>query len=369
MNTLKCRIQGLYILWHSRQLDHMRYKPAIKKTFHNILVHILTSAVLWSFFITVHVSNHASGLFWLVIVCHILTTFMCPAFAMAGLFLLSTVGNYVTAGMADFTGLYCSILPSVKMVMGEMVQPPKFIFKFWVVADMFYIRLRSPRGSPKNLLYYIDRTPATYVLAAIVWLAMSFAVWFFIESAQVKTMILTTPVSEDVCTLYTCLHNWEEVDCTGGNITEGITVTCFHYRIETDLIRLFTMLLLAFTIFVSAVQVCKFTVAMISFLLMIRQTKLWGLLLLSGHVLLWIAMVIWVSLDEALKPDIKSKLLVFPIFLILVDFLLLSGGINEVIQEPQRTRCIIVKPKHYSKGVLHLNASTEVELQPVNSNA
>ena len=347
----------------------LTFKPAIKKLFHNILVHILTSAVLWSIFITVHVSNHASGNFWLVAVCHVLTTFMCPALAMAGLFLLSTVGNYVTAGMADFIGLYCSILPSVKMVMGEMVQPPKFIFKFWVVADMFYIRLRSPRGSPKSLLYYMDHTPATYVLAAIVWLAMSFAVWFFIESAQVKSMILTTPVSEDVCTLHTCLHNWKVVDCTGGNITEVITVTCFHYCIETDLIRLFTMLLLAFTIFVSAVQVFKFTIIMISFLLMIRQTKLWGLLLLSGHVLLWIAMVIWVSLDEVLKPDIKSKLLVFPIYFILVDFLLLTGGINEVIQEPQRTRCIIVKPEHYSKGVLHFNAPNEVELQSINSNA
>ena len=331
-------------------------------------MHIPVPAVLWSFFITVRVSNQASDLFWLVLVCHVLASFMCPAFAMAGLFLLSTVGNYITAGMADFTGLYCS-MPAVKMVTGEMIQPPKFIFKFWVVADIFYIRLRSPRGNPKNLLYYIDRTPATYVLAAIVWLALSFSVWFFIESIQVQTMILTTPVTEDVCALYTCLRNWEEVGCsTGANITDGITVTCIYFRINRDPISILTILLLAFAIYYSAGTIFQFTITMTSFLLLIRRTKLWGLLLLSGHVLLLIAMVIWVSLDEAILTDIKSKLVVIPIFLILVDFLLLSGGVNEVIQEPQKTRCIIVKPKHYSKGVLRMNTLTEVELQSVNSN-
>ncbi len=102
---------------------------------------------------------------------------------------------YTSAGQIDFRVILSYMLASVKLVNGEVVHPTRLTFRYWMIGEFFYIRLRTPRGNAKQLRYYIDRTPATYFLAAIVVLAFTLSAWLCLEALLLETLTITTPVS------------------------------------------------------------------------------------------------------------------------------------------------------------------------------
>ena len=321
-----------------------------------------THAVMWNIFIGVRY-NTQQDYYWTSLVCHIVLNILTPVFGIVGLLLLLTVVTYASRGQIDFRIIFCYLLASVKIVNVEMVQPPKFTFKFWVIADLFYVRVRSPRGNPKHLRYYIDRTPATYVLATFVCTAFTLAAWLFLEAILAKSLTVTTPVTDDDCSGYTCVYSSMPLICSELarlNITDNVMLHCTLFQIESNILGTSYELVVAIIAYFAAVQILKIIVIIDSMLLFIYQTKLWGVLLLVGDTLAFIAILAFVILTESMDISDKVNFAAIPLLFVPVGILLLIGGVREMIQEPQRTRCIIVKPKHYFRGLQYMNTHKDV---------
>ena len=317
-------------------------------------------AVMWNIFIVVRY-NTQQDYFWPTVLCNLVLNILCPAFAIFGILLILNVVTYASAGQIDYRVIYCYMLSSVKIVNGTMIHPPKLTFQFWVIGDLFYIRLRSPRGNPRQLRYYIDRTPATYFLAAIVFLAVTMATWLCLEEMLVDTQTITTPVRESDCRGYTCLHGLTPVSCSDAlNITGTVALHCVLFRFQFNILASSNELITAVLLYIAAVQLLKFTVKTVSILLLIYHTKIWGFILLIGHILLFIAVLVIVIILDPVDLPTGAKFTAIPILFIPMDFLLLSGGVREVIQKPQRTRGVMVKPKYHHAGVHHVNSHADV---------
>ena len=311
---------------------------------------------MWNIFIGVRY-NSQQDYFWPSILCHILLNILCPAFAMLGILLILKVVMYASVGQIDFRVMYCYMLSSVKIVNGTMIHPPKLTFKFWMIGDHFYIRLRSPRGNPRQLCYYIDRTPATYFLVAIVFQAFTIAAWLCLEVMLVESLTITMPVTEDECRGYTCLHGLTPLSCSEAlNITGTVALHCFLFRFQFNILISSKELITAVLFYIAAVQVLKYIVTTVSILLLIYHTKIWALVLLISHILLFIAILVMIILVDYIDIPSKAQLIAIPIVFIPMDFILLSGGVKEVIQEPERTRGIMVQPGQYFEGLQHMNA-------------
>ena len=317
-------------------------------------------AVMWSIFIGVRY-NKQQDYFWSSIVCNVGLNILCPAFGIIGVLLILNVVTYTSAGQIDFRVLYCFMLASVKIVNGEMVDPPKLTFRFWVIGDLFYLRLRSPQGNPKHLRYYIDRTPTTYLLAAIMGIAFTLAAWLCLEAMLVDRVTVTTPVTEDDCSGYTCVHGWTPMSCSEVlNITDKVMLNCILFRVQFNILNSSNELIIALLLYIGAVQLLKLVVIIVAFLLLIHQTKLWGVVLLISHILLLMAILVIVIVMDTIDLPSKVKLTAIPILFIPMDFILLSGRVKEVIREPQRTRGVMVQPEEYFEGLHHMTTFAHV---------
>ena len=334
-----------------------------------MIVHMLNTytfisvfpAVMWNIFGGLRYNTQQLDYFWLMVLCNLVLNILCPAFAILGILLILNVVTYASVGQIDYRVIYCYMLSSVKIVNGTMIHSPNLTFKFWVIGDLFYIRLRSPRGNPRQLRYYIDRTPATYFLASFIFLAFTGAAWLGLEAILVERLTITTPVTEDDCSGYTCLRGSTPVSCSEVlNITEKVMLRCGLFRFPFNIFTSSTELITAIILYIAAVQLLKYAVTTVSILLLIYHTKIWGLILLIGQFVLFIAVLVIVILSESVDLPTGAKLTAIPILFIPMDFLLLSGGVREVIQKPQRTRGVMVKPKYHYAGVHHVNSHADV---------
>ena len=317
--------------------------------------------VMWNIFIGVRY-NTQQDYYWTSIVCHTVLNILSPVIGIVGVSLFLNVVTYISSGQINFQIIFSYLLASVKIVNVEMVHPPKLTFKFWVIADLFYVRLRTPQGNPKHLRYYIDRTPATYVLATLVCLAFTLGTWLFLEAILVKNLTVTTPVTDNDCSGYTCAYGLTPLSChevTQLNITDNMMLHCTLFHFESDILNFSYELVIAILVYIGAVQLLRITVFLVAILLLIYQTKFWGVLLLICHILLFIVILVIAVTAQSINVPDRPKLVAVPLLFIPMDLLLLFGGVREVIQEPQRTRCIIVKPKHYFKGLHHMNSLTD----------
>ena len=313
------------------------------------------NAVMWSIVIGDYYTNQLN-LFWTIYLLKSVMNILCPAFGIVGFLLVLNVVTYTSVGQIDFRVIYSYMLASVKIVTGELIHIPNYTFQYWAIADIFYLRIRSPRGNPRHLRYYIDRTPATYLLMAFVFLAFTESAWLCLEALLVDIQTITTPITDDDCSGYTCLRGLTPVSCNDVlNITEKETIHCVLFRIQYNIYHSVDELVTAVFLYIAAAQVLKLSAIIVAVLLVLYQTKVWGVALLIIHILLFIGILVFAIEVESIELLNKAKLTSIPILLLPMDFLLLSGGIKTVIQAPQRTRCLIVKPKYYFKGVHHMN--------------
>ena len=317
--------------------------------------------VMWNIFNCVHY-NSQQDYFWLTIMCNVVLNILCPAFAIIGLLLFLHV-MYTSVGQIDFRHILSYMLASVKLVNGDVVHPPRLTFRYWMIGDLFYIRLRTPRGNPKQLRYYIDRTPATYFLAAIVVLAFILAAWLCLEALLLEYRTITTPVTDDDFEFsgYTCVHGLTTLSHTDVlNVNDTRTLNCVLFRIQLNIYHSSNELITAIFLYIAAVQLLKFIVTAVSILLLVYHSKIWGVVLLICNILLFIAVMVIVTVIDSIGAPTKAKLTALPILFLPMDLLLLSGGVREVIQKPQRRRGIMVRPKQYFDGLQRMNTLADI---------
>ena len=132
------------------------------------------------------------------------------------------------------------------------------------------------------------------------------------------------------------------------------------FRIQLNIYYSSNELITAIFLYIAAVQLLKFIVTAVSILLLVYHSKIWGVVLLICNILLFITVMVIVTVIDSIGAPTKAKLTALPILFLPMDLLLLSGGVREVIQKPQRRRGIMVRPKQYFDGLQRMNTLADI---------
>ncbi len=296
-----------------------------------------------------HYENSAMKEIWPFFLSYTLGGIACPVMLMSGVWLSITIISYISAAQIDFRVYYCHLLPSANLVKAESVHPPKRLYKFWVLSNSFYIRLKSPSGSNKDMRHYIDRTKTTHLLTAIIGLSFLFAASFLAHTILGDLRVVQTPATSSSCQGgYECFESYKLVECANiANVTAGQTLLCFRFSITRK--QSFPKIASSFgttaSIYFASVYLFKLTITVVSVLHLLRHTKLWGIVRIVIALLVFASSIIYMAVDLTGDPTLVS------FYILTVGCILVGGRVLQVIPEPLKHYSVIVSPEHYLEGV------------------
>ena len=302
-----------------------------------------------------HYENSAMKEIWPFFLSYTLGGIICPVMLMLGIWLSIIIISYISAGQIDFRVYYCHLLPSVNLVKAESVHPPKRLYKFWVLSNSFYIRLKSPSGSNKDMRHYIDRTKTTHLLTAIIGLSFLFAASYLAHTIFGDFQVVQTPATSSSCQGgYKCFESYSLVECANiANVTAGQTLLCFRFSITRK--QSFSKIASSFgttaSIYFASVYLFKLAITIVSVLHLLRHTKLWGIVLIVIAFLVFASSIIYMAVDLTGDPTVKLNITLVSFYILTVGFILVGGRVLQVISEPDKYHSVIVSPEHYLEGV------------------
>ena len=302
-----------------------------------------------------HYENSAMKEIWPFFLSYTLGGIICPVMLMSGIWLSIIIISYISAGQIDFRVYYCHLLPSFNMVKAESVHPPKRLYKFWVLSNSFYIRLKSPSGCNKDMRHYIDRTKTTHLLSAIIGLSFLFAASYLAHTILGDFQVVQTPATSSSCQGgYECFESYSLVECANiANVTAGQTLLCFRFSITRK--QSFSKIASSFgttaSIYFASVYLFKLTITIVSVLHLLRHTKLWGIVLIVIAFLVFASSIIYMAVDHTGDPTVKLNITLVSFYILTVGCILVGGRVLQVISEPDKCHSVIVSPEHYLEGV------------------
>ena len=302
-----------------------------------------------------HYENSAMKEIWPFFLSFALGGIACPVMLMLGIWLSVTIISYISAGQIDFRVYYSHLLPSVGLVKAESVHPPKRLYKFWVLSNVFHIRLGSPFGSNKDMRHYIDRTMTTHFLTVIIGLSFLFASSYLVQTNLGEISLVQTPANSSSCEGgFVCFDNYNLVECANiANVSAGQTLLCFRFHISqrrplSDVASTFGT---TASIYFASVYFFKLTITVVSVLHLLRHTKLWGIVLIVIALLVFAGSIIYICVDLTGDPLAKLNITLVSFYIFTVGAILVGGRVLQVISEPDKFHSVIVSPEHYLEGV------------------
>ena len=321
--------------------------------------------VIFCFFSTVygavitalHYENSAMKEIWPFFLSFALGGIACPVMLMLGIWLSMIIISFISAGQIDFRVYYSHLLPSVGLVKAESVRPPKRLYKFWVLSNVFHIRLGSPFGSNKDMRHYIDRTMTTHFLTVVIGLSFLMATSHLVQTNLGEIHLVQTPATSSSCEGgFRCFENYNLVECANvANVSAGQALLCFRFLITKK--QSFSDIASAFgataTIYFVSVYFFKLIITVVSVLHLLHHTKVWGIILFVIAFLVFASSIIYLSLDLSGDPLVKLYITFVSFYIFTVGAILVSGRVLQVISEPNKSHSLIVSPEHYLEGLDH----------------
>ena len=239
-----------------------------------------------------------------------------PVLVIIATCVFGTFLEYITQGGVDARVLLTRLLPVVKLVQGEH-------YEYWSIMDRFYFQLsshdsnyRSKKKQPLSCLNMCSRTPATWIITAIVALSFWLAVSYFINSNIAQQT-----------TLKACPHPSQEIDCFNGTlgyidcenqeftVSNNTVLHCFRFLrfgkdsdIIGDLSRAFAFYLATIAFFTTAFQIAN---VLINF----KPSRLWGILFVALGIIVF-GVGLFVTFSGGLIELHLDVIQVFQIFMV-----------------------------------------------------
>lgn len=229
--------------------------------------------------------------------------------------------EYITQGSIDARVLITRLLPVVKLVRGEK-------YEYWSITDRFYFQLSShdsnfrSNSKPKSCAAMCSRTPATWIITAIVALSFLLSVSYFINSniAQQFTLQSCPHISAEVDCFNRTFHY---VDCQDNSFDNTTTLHCFRFLrfgVDSDVIgdlsRAFAFYLATLAFFTTAFQIAN---VLINF----KPSRLWGILFIGLGIIMVIVAIIITFNGGALQLQL-DVIQVFQIYMV-AGHIMLTG--------------------------------------------
>ena len=335
------------------------YKPSCVCS---VLNHVprVSSTVMWAIFVAFDYQNQPMPVVWPFIVTECIAGLVCPIFLFIGGTFLGIVVGFITAGQVDPKLTMTLALPAVQLNVGELIgtQQQK---KFWVIVDQFYMPIRDPCGEKTDLRHAIDPSCSTWLLTVLSGLAVILATSFFVNQNMVESRTVSIQIIEmtksDICINYDCFaeETFEFVNCTpGSNLSNHNFLHCFrfyHLAVDVDLI---SILGITVGFFVATIQLFRLVFVVANVLMHVRQSKLWGILISIGGVIIFIGalVVLFSSHHSAIHLDVikVGQFFILSIYCFLIGILLCTSEVREIVPISIKRTGTLAKPKHLCEG-------------------
>lgn len=304
--------------------------------------------VLWMIVVAYDFFNQATFQVWPFIVTELIVGLVCPIFLLIGSALLSIVIAFVTAEQVDLRIVIQRMLPSVVLVNGQTCDDNPTTFKFWVIVDQFYIKLKEPFGKLGQLRHAIDRNLSTWLIVLIGGLAMILTVSYFVNQTLVQA--LTVPVQEylmesDICVNYACFNEtnfaYFDVNCSDVSATNFEFTSFLHcfrfleFGKDADII---TNLGVSVGFYLATVHFFQIIFIVITILMHIKPTKAWGILMMVAGVGVFAGAmaVLFSPRFTTVQLDViqVGQFFLVALYLVFIGILLCTGTIHEIVPAP-----------------------------------
>ena len=332
--------------------------------------------VLWMICIAYNFFNQATSKMWPFIVTEVVVGIVCPVFVFFGCILLAIVITFVTAEQLDLRYIIQRMLPSLKLEVKKASETADGHHdetidsaQYWVIANHYSIKLNGNEqsGEKGELRHTMCKDASTWILATIAGLAVIQTVSNFINNTMVQGLIV--PISEfleesDICLDFACFSpgsfDYISVNCSNVNAANFSNINFLHcfrffeFGKSTDFI---TNLAISVAFYLAVVHSFQIIFTVLNVLMYIRQSTVWGIIMIFASLLPFAGMVIYCISPYFAVVQVDAitagQILLVSIYILLVGILLLTGRVHSL------------QPGSYSKETSKQEKSSSPDLGDV----
>lgn len=283
--------------------------------------------MLWAIAVGVNHSRQQDRTVTPFIVVELLAAVFFPfLFFTSGIFIANVI-DFITYGVADAREALPRFLNAVKFKKGEKSD-------HWVIENTLYFDLKK-REKRENFSCYPNF--ATWILVAIVSLAVNFSVSYFADIALDKQVSVTSCSDPRIDSTFSCFNSstLAYVDCINDTAVEFIHCFKFYrFGVDVDLIQsiatAYAVYLVAAAIFGHIFLVMKVLLHLTKQHILGGVTIVLGLVMFFGSValiLVWLSGYISAALSELSRLNVinLAQFVMVSLFVLLIGLLMVSG--------------------------------------------
>ena len=269
-----------------------------------------------------------------------------PALFFSSVVAIMNVLDFVTVGAVDARKALPRFLPSVQIKKGEK-------YDWWIIQGSFYFSLKQRKKEDRpnhGFCFTCFPNTATWILVAIVFVTINFAISYFFDVAIDTQRSVTSCNDPLIDRDFSCFNRstLNFVDCI--NDTQVELIHCFkfyRFGVEVDLISAFAK---TYAIYLFATTIFGHTFLVMKVLTHVSKQRFWGVLFIVAGVILLFGFVgviiLWLTdYISAITPELSrvniinlAQFVMVAMFVLLVGLLIFSGHWKESKPKPKSTK-------------------------------
>ena len=223
-------------------------------------------------------------------------------------------------GVIDSRNGIVSLLPLVKLKKGVKND-------YWVISSHFYFPLSKPEQVTSNCWYWCDKSRYTWYLTAVVSMAVLLSTLYFADASIATQRSVRSCGSIDAS--YDCFNRstFKLVNCQDPEQARYVSqLHCFKFLQFGRDVDVFATMGGCFAIYAGTVILFSRTFALANLLLHLRQTRLWGLGLVTIGVFVLAVFVVLLSVADVEQDIITTIQFGFVGFFAIISGVLVLEG-------------------------------------------
>ena len=229
-----------------------------------------------------------------------LAGFLLPLLLFISFVLLGVVVEHVTIGRVDARKRIKRFIPAVLFEEGSEND-------YWVIEERFYFKLDKRNEHFKhNIFYSCNKSLSTWLLTAILALALLLCLSYFVDITIVEEVTLSS--CPDDAGEYDCFNrtSFEFVDCVDVDQRRQVElIHCFRFlrfAVDTNFITSFAQ---AFAFYLATLAIFGRAFAAVKTLLHLHRTRLWGWVFIVVGALAIIITIVFLGIEDRFQIQVS----------------------------------------------------------------
>ena len=328
----------------------------------SLSTHTHTHTVLWGVAIDYRHNDDENQLAYPYILSEILVGIVLPIFLFCFAAVQSVVLSYVTYGQMDVRSTVSRFIPMVQFQRGKY-------YDYWSIVDSFYFpQDKKFIGDRRATIWNAcDKNRHTWCLATLVSLQLLLAISYFVD-VNIAEQITVKSCSHVDSAVYQCFEHgsFNFVDCNdttsgggGGMGYSGKALSCFRFLKFGRDISVIGSLAQSFAFAMATAVFFGHTFGFIKLLNRVKQSRWWGLMIVTVSFALFIIAVLVLIKGDVLLPRVEVittlQCIMVAAFILIAGILALEGKWWEKVPLSPRPRLIQLQQQNEEGGFEHMN--------------